>query len=166
MKYDAFVIHVAALSVDSGDEVHPSKKTQIAHLKADEAPTNVSSEYVDFADVFLSKLVTKLPEHMGINDHTIELVNDWQTLYDPIYSLEPVELETLKVYIKNNLANSFIKLSKFPIGAPILFDKKPDDSLRLCVDYWDLNNLIIKNWYPLLLVKKSLDRLDRTRCFT
>ncbi len=42
-----------------------------------------------------------------------------------------MELEILKAYIKNNLASGFIKPSKSPAGAPILFDKKPDSSLRL-----------------------------------
>ncbi len=75
-EYEAFVVHVAALSIDLGDEVHPSKKAQIAHLKADEAPTKVLSEYADFADVYSLKLAAELPEHTGINDHAIELVDD------------------------------------------------------------------------------------------
>ncbi len=56
-----------------------------------------------------------------------------------------MELETLKAYIKNNLASGFIRPSKSPARVPILFDKKPDSSLRLYVDYQDLNNLTIKN---------------------
>ena len=74
-------------------------------------------------------------------------------------------METLKANIKINLANGFIKLSKSPNNAPILFDRKSDGSLRLCVDYWALNNLIIKNRYPLLLIGASLDRLGRARWF-
>ncbi len=88
--------------------MHPSRKAQIAHLKADEAPTEVPSKYADFADVFSPKLAAELPEHTGINDHAIELVDDWQPPYSPIYSLGPVELETLKAYIENNLASGFI----------------------------------------------------------
>ncbi len=156
-EYEAFVVHVAALSVNSGDEVHPSRRAQIAHLKADEAPTKVPSKYADFADVFSPKLAAELSEHTGINDHAIELVDDWQPLYGPIYSLGPVELETLKAYITNNLASGFIRPSKSPAGALILFNKKPDGSLRLCVDYRGLNNLTIKNRYPLPLVEESLD---------
>ncbi len=83
----------------------------------------------------MPKLAIELSEHTGINDHVIELVDNRQPPYGPIYSLGLVELETLKAYNKNNLANGFIKPSKSPAGAPILFDKKPDGSLRLCVDY-------------------------------
>ncbi len=70
-----------------------------------------------------------------------------------------MELETLKTYIKNNLPYYFIRPSKSLAGAPILFDKKAADSLRLCVDYQGLNNLTIKNWYPLLMVGELLNRL-------
>ena len=165
-EHKAFIVHIAALSVDLGDEVHPSRRAQIAHLKADEAPTKVPSEYADFADIFSLKLAVELPKHTGINNHAIKLVDDWQPPYGPIYSLRPVELETLKTYIKNNLANGFIRPSKSPAGAPIIFDKKLDGSLRLCVDYRGLNNLTIKNRYPLPLVGESLNRLGRARCFT
>ncbi len=145
--------------------MYPSRRAQIAHLKVDEAPTKVPSEYADFADVFSPKIAAELSEHTGINDHAIELVDNWQPLYGLIYSLGPIELETLKAYIENNLANGFIWPSKSPAGAPILFDKKPDSSLRLYVDYRGLNNLTIKNQYLLSLVGESLDRLDRARRF-
>ncbi len=56
--------------------MHPSRRTQITHLKADEALTEVPNEYADFADVFSPKLTAELPEHTGINDHAIELVDD------------------------------------------------------------------------------------------
>ena len=77
-----------------------------------------------------------------------------------------MELETLKAYIETNLANGFIRPSKSPAGAPILFDRKSDGSLRLCVDYRGLNNLTIKNRYPLPLIGESLDRLGRAKQFT
>ncbi len=141
--------------------MHPSRRAQIAHLKVDEASTQVPSEYADFADVFSPKLAVELPKHTEINDHALELVDDRQPPYGPICSFGPVELEILKVYIENNLASGFIRPSKSPAGAPILFDKKLDGSLRLCVDYRSLNNLTIKNRYPLPLVGELLDRLSR-----
>ena len=133
---------------------------------AEEAPTKVPAEYSDFADVFSPGLTSELSEHTGINDHAIELVEGQQPPYGPIYSLRPVELETLKAYIETNLANGFIRPSKSSVGAPILFDRKSDGSLRLCVDYRGFNNLTIKNWYPLPLIGESLDRLRRARRFT
>ncbi len=137
----------------------PLKKAQIAYLKGNEALTKVLNKYINFADVFLPKLVAEYPKHLGINNHTIKLVDDWQPSYGPIYYMRLVELETLKAYIEINLANNFIRPSKSPAEAPIFFKKKPDWSIRLCIDYRGLNNLTMKNWYPLLLLKKLLDRL-------
>ncbi len=108
----------------------------------------------------------ELPKNTGINEHVIELVEVKQLPYGPIYSLGPVELETLKAYIETHLKTGFIRPSKSSAGAPILFDKKPDGSLRFCVDYRGLNNLTIKNLYPLPLIGESLDRLGRAKRFT
>ncbi len=149
-----------------GDELHSSRRAWIAHLKVDEAPTKISSEYANFADVFSPKLAAELSEHTRINNHAIELVDDRQLLYGSIYSLEPVEPETLKAYIENNLTSGFIRPFKSSARAPILFNKKPDGSLRLCVDYQGLNNLTIKNQYLLILVGESLDRLGQAQRFT
>ena len=77
-----------------------------------------------------------------------------------------MEPETLKTYIEANLASGFIKPSESPAGAPILFVQKKDDSLRLCVDYRGLNNLTIKNRYPLPLIGELLNRLCRAKLFT
>ena len=125
--------------------MHPLRKAQIAHVKADKASIIVPSKYADFANIFLPKLAIELLKHTRINDYAIKLINNQQLPYGLIYSLGPMELKILKAYIQNNLANSFIRFFKFPIGVPILFDKKPDDSLKLCIDYQDLNNLNIKN---------------------
>ncbi len=76
LEYKAFVVYIAALSINSGDKVHHSKKVEISHLKVDEALTKVFNEYADFTDVFSSKLAAKLPKHIEINNHTIELLND------------------------------------------------------------------------------------------
>ena len=77
----------------------------------------------------------KLPKNTGINKHAIELQDDKQLLYKLIYSLGPMKLEFLKTYIKTHLKTGFIRPFKSFAGAPILFDKKLDDSLWLCVNY-------------------------------
>ena len=108
----------------------------------------------------------ELSENTGINEHAIKLKEDKQSSFKLIYSLRPVELETLKIYIKTILVNGFIWPSKSPVGASILFDGKLDRSLRLCVNYWDLNNITIKNQYLLSLIGKLLDWLGQARRFT
>ena len=183
---ETFVVHVA---IREGEEMamDPDRKAQIeAQIKAqsevhsraqiqdeaqvgallfDEAPTEVPVEYSDYSNVFLAENAAKLSENTGMNEHAIELEEGKEPLFGPIYILGPVELETFKIYIEINLANGFICLSKSPAGAPILFNRKSDGSLRLCVDYRGLNNITIKNRYPLHLIGESLDRLDRAKRF-
>lgn len=72
----------------------------------------------------------------------------------------------MKAYIKTHLKTKFIRLFKSSAGTPLLFDKKPDGSLHLCVDYLGLNNLTIKNWYSLLLIRKLLNQLSRAKQYT
>ena len=164
-NFETFVVHVVSLSSTSLN-VHPSRRPQIFGLIAKKASTKVSVKYSDFVDVFFSDLVSKLPKHTRINDHAIKLVNSQQLSYGSIYSLGLVKLEILKAYIEINLANGFIRSSKFPTDTLILFDRKSNGSLRLYVNYQGLNNLTIKNRYLLSLIGKSLDRLRRAKRFT
>ena len=101
-----------------------------------------------------------------MNEHVIKLEKSKQPLFGSIYSLGQVELETLKTYIKTNIANSFICLSKFLTGAFILFDRKADRNLCLCIDYLGLNNITIKNQYRQSLIGELLDWLSWARRFT
>ena len=77
-------------------------------LIQDKTPTKVSSKYIDYADVFLFNLAMELPKNTYINEHAIELQDNKQPLYGPVYSLGPVELETLKTYIETYLKSGFI----------------------------------------------------------
>ena len=159
-RHETFVVHVASLSST------PLNRPQISGLIVEEALTKVFVEYSNFADVFFPDVASELPKHIGINNHAIELVKGCQqSPYGPIYSLGPVDLETFKAYIETNLANGFIRPLKSPAGTPILFDRKSDGSLWLCVIYRELNNLTIKNRYPLSLIEELLDRLERTKQF-
>ena len=123
-------------------------------------------EYSDYSNVFLAEYAAELPKNTGMNKHAIELEEGKQPSFRPIYSLELVELGTLKTYIKTNLANSFIWPSKSSARASILFNRKPDRNLRLCIDYRGFNNLTMKNRYPLPLIGESLDWLGRAKQFT
>ena len=140
-------------------------KVQVVALLFNKAPTEVSAEYSNYSNVFSAEYAVELPENTGINDHAIKLEEDKQPSFEPIYSLGLVELETLKTCIRTNLANGFIRPSKSLARASILFNRKPDRSLRFCVDYWGLNNLTIKNRYLLPLIGESLDQLGQATRF-
>ena len=151
-----FVVHVAIREQEKMP-VHSKKQAQVGVLLFNKAPTKVLAEYSDYNDVFSAEYAAELLENTGINEHAIKLKKDKQPPFGPIYSLRLINLETLKTYIKTNLANGFIRPSKSPTGALILFDGKLDRSFRLSMDYWGFNNLTIKNQYLLLLIGKSLD---------
>ena len=144
---ETFMVHIAALVKPITMPIYPSCQTQVAALTSEE--TGMPAEYSDFSNVFSSDSAVELLEHIEINNHPINLLDNKQLPYGPIYSLRPVELEMLKTYIKANLASSFITSSKSSANAAILFIRKKDDSLRLCVVYQGLNNLTIKNRYLL-----------------
>ena len=133
-EHETYVVHVGSVSsvVSLSSsllelDVHASHRPQISGLIVEEVPIKIPAKYSDFTDVFSPDLASKLPKYTGINDHAIELVDGQQPSYRLIYSLGLVELETLKAYIETNLANGFIRPSKSPAGAPILFDRKSDN---------------------------------------
>ena len=64
------------------------------------------------------------------------------------------------------MTKSWIQKSTSPAEFSILFIKKQDSSLRLCVDYHELNRIMIKNHYSLSLIDKILDRVSESKCFT
>lgn len=99
--------------------IYPAREVQIALLLIKEVI--MSTRYTDFADVFSKKSVKVLPKTININNHTIKFVDSKQPLYELMYNLNLIELETLKTYIQTNLANGFIQPSKFLVRVPILF---------------------------------------------
>ena len=127
--------------------------------------TSIPEQYKDFEDVFLKKNAYILPEHRPY-DCAIELEEGTQPPFGPIYNLSQTELAELRKYIDENLAKNFIRHSKSPAGAPILFVKKKDGSPRMCVDYRGLNKVTKKNRYPLLLIPGLLVQLGSAKIFT
>lgn len=73
--------------------MYPLKQAQITQLKVDKALIEVFGKYADFADIFFFKFTIELSKHIKINNDAIKLVDDWQSLYNFIYSLDLVELE-------------------------------------------------------------------------
>jgi len=128
-------------------------------------PTKLPAKYEEYRDVFEKKNADTLPQHRPY-DCGIELQEDAQPPFGPIYSLSQNELAALRDYLDENLAKNFIQHSKSPTGAPILFVKKKDGSLRMCVDYRGLNKVTIKNRYPLPLISGLLDQLGQAKIYT
>lgn len=82
------------------------------------------------------------------------------------YNPSPQELSVLLEYIEKALEKNWIRPSKSPAGAPVLFAPKKNGTLRLCVDYRGLNEITVKNRYPLPLISEILDRLAGAKIYT
>ncbi|KAL0537499.1 hypothetical protein IC582_026477 [Cucumis melo] len=78
----------------------------------------------------------------------------------------PAELKELKVQLQELLDKGFIRPSVSPWGAPVLFVKKKDGSMRLCVDYRELNKVTVKNHYPLPRIDHLFDQLQESTVFS
>ena len=118
---EIFMVYVAIWKQEEMP-VYSKKEAQVGALLFDKAFTEVPTEYSDHNNVFSAENAAELPENIGINDHAIELEEDKQSSFGPIYSLELIKLEILKIYIKINLVNSFIWSSKSLARAFIFFN--------------------------------------------
>ena len=83
-----------------------------------------------------------------------------------MFPLSPAEQKELDDFLHKNLTNGHICPSKSPMGAPVFFVKKKDRSLCLIQDYWKLNEITVKNSYPLPLVSDILTHLHDAKFFT
>ena len=119
----------------------------------------------DYKDVFPEKLPTGLPPKRSL-DHRIDLEPGAQPTYRPDYKKSLPEYDEMKRQITEMLESGEIQPSVSPYGAPVLFVKKQDGSLRMCIDYRALNKQTIKNKYPLPRIEEMLDRLGKAKYFT
>ena len=116
----------------------------------------VLKPYHNLEDVFSEEKANELLVSSPYN-YEIKLEEDCWPPYSSIYPLSTPKLQVLREYLHNNLVKGFIQHSTLSTSTLILFVKKKDGSLWLCVDYHRLNLLMKKNWYPLPLIGEALD---------
>jgi len=122
--------------------------------------SNVPKEYWQFADIFYKQKAKTLPRHYVYN-LSIQTKEGSTPLLGPIYSLSTLELQTFQDFIKENTKIGTIRPSNSLCGTPVLFVKKKDSMLRLCVNYQGLNCLTRKDRYPIPLIADLLDAPKR-----
>jgi hypothetical protein len=125
----------------------------------------VPFNYADFMNVFSKSQSDELPPHRPL-DYKIELLPDAILLRaHPLYSISTEQLVALKEYLTENLRKEWIVSSGAKYGFPVLFAKKPNSGLRLCVNYRKLNARTRKNTYFLPLIEEILERISRARVY-
>ena len=80
--------------------------------------------------------------------------------------MAPTELRELLIQLEELQAQGFIRRSHSPWGAPVLFVKKKDSTLRMCIDYRELNKVTIRNRYPLPRIDDLFDQLQGAKWFS
>jgi hypothetical protein len=127
--------------------------------------TKLPSFYHHRLPVFSRKEANKLPEHRPY-DHQIRTEGGKQHGFGPLYGMSLNELKVLRKYLNENLDKGFIRASTSPVSSPVIFVKKPGGGLRFCVDYRKLNEITIKNRYPIPLIQETLNRLSKAKYYT
>ena len=118
----------------------------------------------EFEDVFSEEL-PGLPPEREI-EFEIELLPGVSPISQAPYRMGPVELKELKVQLQELLDKGFVRPSFSPWGAPVLFVKKKDGSMRLCIDYRQLNKVTVRNKYPLPRIEDFFDQLQGATVFS
>ncbi|KAK6224224.1 reverse transcriptase domain protein [Colletotrichum tabaci] len=133
--------------------------------REEERLSPIPAEYRSYKKLFAEELETGLPEH-GPWDHEIPIKEGEHPKFHKLYGLNENQREELDKYIDENLRKGYIRPSTSPAGYPILFVPKKNGKLRLCVDYRQLNDITIKNSYPLPLITELRDLLYGAKWFT
>ncbi|GJU64164.1 putative reverse transcriptase domain-containing protein [Tanacetum coccineum] len=157
---------VVEIPVEDGRtlRVHGERTVGIAKalksVKEDEPKLGDISVVCDFEDVFPEDL-SGLPPQRQV-EFRIDLVPGATPIAKSPYRLAPSEMQEFSRQLQELQDKGFIRPSYSPWGAPVLFVKKKDGSLRMCIDYRELNKLTVKNRYPLPRID---DLFDQTKGF-
>ena len=128
-------------------------------------PDTIPREYLKFCKVFSGEKANVLAPHR-LYDLKINLEEGTKPFHRLVYSLLPPKLATLRNFLEENTRNGFIQPSKSPWGAPVLFVKKKDGSLQLCMDFCNLNRMSKKDHYPLPLIPDLLNSPGPAQIYT
>ncbi|GJT98169.1 putative reverse transcriptase domain-containing protein [Tanacetum coccineum] len=118
----------------------------------------------DFPDVFPEDL-SGLPPTRQV-EFQIDLIPGAAPVARAPYRLAPSEMKELSEQLKELSDKGFIRPSSSPWGAPVLFVKKKDGSFRMCIDYRELNKLMVKNRYPLPRIDDLFDQLQGSSVYS
>ena len=119
------------------------------------------NEYLDVFPEEISGIT-----HDRAVEFSIELLPGTAPISKAPYRMAPVELKELKEQLAELLEKGFIRPSTSPWGAPVLFMKKKDGTMRMCIDYRELNKVTMKNRYPLPRIDDLFDQLKGAQVFS
>ena len=142
------------------------ERTTRTRTKEDSLEDSVPQEYHDLLPAFEKGEKNSFPPHRAGIDLEINIEEGKGLPDQKIYPLGAEEREAVQDYIRTNQDRGWIREAFTDGGSPIIFVKKKDGTLRLCVDYPALNEVTKKDRYPLPLIGEVLDRLHTAKYFT
>ena len=142
-----------------------NKKTKAETEKTRKYAKILFSLINEFRDVFPDDLPDGLPPSREV-DHPIEVVPGSKPVSKPAYRLSHSEAQEVERQLAEYVRKGFIRPSSSPWASPILLVKKKDGSMRMCVDYRSLNQLTIKNKYPMPRIDELFDQLKGAKYFS
>jgi len=125
----------------------------------------VPKKFLKWRKVFEKVELERMPTRK-IWDHAIDLKKMFKPQKERIYPLSKDEREKVQSFINNQLRKGYIRPSKSPQTSPVFFVGKKDRSKKMVMDYYSLNNQMVKNNYPLLLITDLIDNMGSKRVFT
>jgi hypothetical protein len=114
---------------------------------------------------FIAQKADELPPRRAW-DHKIDITPGKEPPYQKNRPFSPPELQVIRKWLDDNLDKGFIRESRARCAAPLLLAAKPGSGVRICQDYRGLNNVTIKNRYPLPLIRETLDALCNAKWYT
>jgi hypothetical protein len=139
------------------DELEPKEATNLVT-----SPKCIQRVLEKFPDVMPEELLDDLPLRRRV-DHAIKVMPGVTPPAKAPYRMSHEELKQLKVQLEELFMKGYIKPSKSPYGALVLFVHKKDGTLKMCVDYRTLNKVTVKNRYPLPQIDDLFDRLLKVK---
>ena len=151
--------------IDPEPSVLPAVNPEVTVTERVPDLSSVPSCYMDLGEVFNKSRATALPPHRPY-DCPIDLLPGTAPPKGRLYSLSSPEIRAMKDYIDSALEAGIIRPSSSPAGAGFFFVGKKDGSLRPCIDYRGLNDITVKNRYPLPLLSSAFELLQDATVFT
>lgn len=133
-------------------------------LTDNEIRKKMPQEYHDLLHVARPQAAEQLPPHRSY-DHKIELIPGAPLPYSRNRPMSPTELAVIKRWLDDNLVKGNLRPSSSSTAAPLLLARKPGGGVRICQDYRGVNNITIKNRYPLPLIRETLDAICNAKVY-
>ena len=157
-------LRAASMFARRGCQLYSTSLDQIEELLHPDVEP-LPNEIQDFSDVFDPKEADKLPPHRPY-DHKIELLPGKTPPFGPVYPMSREHLTALKEWLDDQRRKGFIRPSASQAASPVIIVKKPGGGLRVCQDYRGLNEISVKDRYPLPLTRETLNNLQGMRYFS